>query len=112
MGDYPRLASFAIDTEKFCAMIDEFRKTEENEMTPSENIYRSDYDEVDGIVDVEGYGEDAYNDGWDVDDYVEDYEDGYEDDYYDDSMDGDFDSAMRDAGFGTDEDYGYYGEDY
>jgi hypothetical protein len=33
-------------------------------------------------------------------------------DYYDDSMDGDFDSAMRDAGFGTDEDYGYYGEDY
>jgi hypothetical protein len=31
---------------------------------------------------------------------------------YDDSMDGDFDSAMRDAGFGTDEDYGYYGEDY
>jgi hypothetical protein len=34
------------------------------------------------------------------------------DDFYDDSMDGDFDSAMRDAGFGTDEDYGYYGEDY
>ena len=33
-------------------------------------------------------------------------------DEYDDSMDGDFDSAMRDAGFGTDEDYGYYGEDY
>jgi hypothetical protein len=34
------------------------------------------------------------------------------DDSYDDSMDGDFDSAMRDAGFGTDEDYGCYGEDY
>ena len=33
-------------------------------------------------------------------------------DDYDDSMDGDWDSAMRDAGFGTDEDYGYYGEDY
>jgi len=31
---------------------------------------------------------------------------------YDDSMDGDFDSAMTSAGFGTDEDYGYYGEDY
>ena len=29
---------------------------------------------------------------------------------YDDSMDGDFDSAMRDAGYGTDEDYGYYGD--
>jgi hypothetical protein len=26
-------------------------------------------------------------------------------------MDGDFDSAMASAGFGTDEDYGYYGED-
>lgn len=34
------------------------------------------------------------------------------DDSYDDSMDGDFDSAMRDCGLGTDEDYGYYGEDY
>ena len=33
-------------------------------------------------------------------------------DDYDDSMDGDWDSAMRDAGYGTDEDYGYYGEDY
>lgn len=27
---------------------------------------------------------------------------------YDDSMDGDHDSAMASAGFGTDEDYGYY----
>ena len=32
-------------------------------------------------------------------------------DDYNDSMDGDFDSAMRDAGFGTDEDYGCYGDD-
>ncbi len=31
-------------------------------------------------------------------------------DDYDDSMDGDFDSAMASAGFGTDEDYGCYGE--
>ena len=29
---------------------------------------------------------------------------------YDDSMDGDHDSNMRDIGWGTDEDYGYYGE--
>jgi len=27
------------------------------------------------------------------------------------SMDGDFDSGMASAGFGTDEDYGYYGEE-
>ena len=40
---------------------------------------------------------------------VKDYE---EDNYdYDDSMDGDHDSAMASAGFGTDEDYGYYGDD-
>lgn len=46
--------------------------------------------------------------------YEEDSEeqDDVWDDSYDDSMDGDFDSAMRDAGWGTDEDYGYYGEDY
>ena len=30
----------------------------------------------------------------------------------DESMDGDHDSAMESAGWGTDEDYGYYGEDY
>jgi hypothetical protein len=37
------------------------------------------------------------------------------DDDYDDSMDGDHDSAMESAGWGTDEDYGFYGdygEDY
>ena len=45
-------------------------------------------------------------------DYDENEEDDVWDDGYNDSMDGDFDSSMRDAGFGTDEDYGYYGEDY
>ena len=30
----------------------------------------------------------------------------------DESMDGDFDSAMASAGFGTDEDYGYFGDDF
>ena len=51
---------------------------------------------------------------YDFDNSYDDDEDleNEEYDYYDDSMDGDFDSAMRDAGFGTDEDYGYYGEDY
>ena len=34
-----------------------------------------------------------------------------DEDTYDDSMDGDFDSAMASAGLGTDEDYGYYGDD-
>lgn len=32
------------------------------------------------------------------------------DDLYDDSMDGDHESALTSAGYGTDEDYGYYGD--
>ncbi len=40
----------------------------------------------------------------------DDMENGW-DDSYDDSMDGDHDSAMESAGWGTDEDYGYYGDD-
>lgn len=45
------------------------------------------------------------------DEVVEDYDD---DDYYDydDSMDGDHESALASCGWGTDEDYGYYGDDY
>ena len=41
--------------------------------------------------------------------YLYDLYNGHEDD----SMDGDHDSAMESAGWGTDEDYGYFGgEDY
>ena len=32
-------------------------------------------------------------------------------DYHDDSMDGDHNSAMTSCGWGTDEDYGSYGDD-
>jgi hypothetical protein len=41
------------------------------------------------------------------------HDDFYEDvdDTFDDSMDGDTESALASAGWGTDEDYGYYGED-
>jgi len=52
----------------------------------------------------EEYGHGNYDD---LDDFYGescDYSD------YNDSMDGDFDSAMTSAGFGTDEDYGYYGD--
>jgi hypothetical protein len=43
-----------------------------------------------------------------------DEENGDFDDFddFDDSMDGDHESGLRDAGFGTDEDYGDYGTDY
>lgn len=46
----------------------------------------------------EVFYEDAYEDGWDDDDY--------------DDMDGDWDSGMTSAGWGMDEDYGYFGEDF
>ena len=43
---------------------------------------------------------------------VYDVLDAQEDDAsIDESMDGDFDSAMASAGFGTDQDYGYYGDE-
>jgi len=42
---------------------------------------------------------------------VYDTVDAMDADTYDESMDGDFDSAMASAGMGTDEDYGYYGDD-
>ena len=92
MNDSPRLGFFDVDAEKFSAMMDELLKK--------------------GVVDMANYHDDEWND---IDDGmidVESFGEMIEDDYYNDSMDGDFDSAMRDAGFGTDEDYGYYGEDY
>ncbi len=42
---------------------------------------------------------------------VYDTVDAMDEDTYDESMDGDFDSAMASAGMGTDEDYGYYGDE-
>ena len=55
-----------------------------------------------------------FHDGVDADDRTNDYWAGDDDlnNDYDDSMDGDHDSAMESAGWGLDEDYGYYGEDY
>jgi len=51
-----------------------------------------------------------YPDGVDDDHYeVTGCED---DDSYDESMDGDFDSGMASAGYGTDEDYGSYNEEF
>ena len=57
---------------------------------------------------------DDYNDFHEqVVDYYNEVTDDSHYDYYDESMDGDHDSAMESAGWGTDEDYGYFGgEDY
>jgi hypothetical protein len=42
--------------------------------------------------------------------WVDDFVASFMDAEYNESMDGDFDSAMASAGYGTDEDYGSYGE--
>lgn len=52
---------------------------------------------------------DFYREDMELNDHEDDFDDF--DDYYDESMDGDHDSAMTSAGWGTDEDYGDYGDD-
>jgi hypothetical protein len=52
-----------------------------------------------------------YDDYNDFNEMVEDRENDFWYDNVDDSMDGDHDSAMESVGWGTDEDYGYYGDD-
>ena len=65
----------------------------------------------------------SYEDDMNYDDHndfyqeCEDYNDYYieeneveDDDDYDDSMDGDHESGLASAGWGTDKDYGYYGD--
>lgn len=56
--------------------------------------------------------DDFHEDDMELYDYEDEFDD-FEDDYdsYDDSMDGDMESGLASAGWGTDEDYGYYGDD-
>lgn len=56
------------------------------------------------------YGEDSASYHPDADHEIESQFDDIDDEWYDD-MDGDHDSAMTSAGWGTDEDYGYYDDD-
>ena len=105
MNDNPRLCFFDVDPVRFSGMMDELLKKGVIDMA---NYHDDEWIDVDdGMIDVSSYDEELEDR---MDDAHEEYNDP--DDYYYDSMDGDFDTAMRDAGFGTDEDYGYYGEDY
>jgi hypothetical protein len=71
-----------------------------------DNSYEDDDMNEDFAQEVEDY-----NDYYIEENSVDDEDDFYEDEY-DDSMDGDHESGLSSAGWGTDEDYGYYGEDY
>jgi len=63
------------------------------------------YDDHDDFYGIDA--DDRTNDYWAGDDDLE----NDPDDSFDDSMDGDAESALASAGWGTDEDYGFYGED-
>ena len=52
-----------------------------------------------------------YDDDDDIDD-LEIEDDGDIEEFYDDSFDDDGGYGFQSAGWGTDEDYGYYGENY
>lgn len=78
---------------------------------PLYDDYNDFYDGVDA--------DDRTNDYWAGDDDLNNDDRDYDDensgeidwnDSYDDSMDGDAESALSSAGWGTDEDYGYYGD--
>ena len=64
------------------------------------------YEDDDMMIEDENY--DDYNDFYGNEE--DEADDEWADDY-DDSMDGDHESGLTSAGFGTDEDYGYYGDD-
>jgi len=49
------MSVFELDAATFEKMITNFR--EDNNMTPSENIYRSDRDVVDDVIDVDAFNE-------------------------------------------------------
>ena len=81
-----------------------------------DNAYEDDMN-YDDYNDFNEMVEDSANDLWygdidlaygEVD--ADELEDSW-DDSYDDSMDGDMESGLASAGWGTDEDYGYYGDD-
>ena len=61
---------------------------------------------------VKYMSEDDVADMMDCNELSDRFTEGWDEDEYDDSMDGDHESALASAGWGTDEDYGYYGEEY
>jgi hypothetical protein len=63
------------------------------------------YDDHDDFYGIDA--DDRTNDYWAGNDDLE----NDSDDSFDDSMDGDAESALASAGWGTDEDYGYYSDD-
>lgn len=77
---------------------------EDDEMNPNYDDHDDFFDE-----DSSNYHPDA---AYELSTHIDDEEDEEWDDSYDDSMDGDAESAFDSIGWGCDEQYGYYGEDF
>ena len=100
MVPYPRINSFDIDPARFSAMMEEFRAYSETE----EKKMPNDYEEMEQESRLYPWLDLAMTEEY--------YDEEWDEEYEDDDMDGDWDSGMTSAGWGTDEDYGYYGEDF
>lgn len=104
MSPYPRLSSLNLDPAKFEEIMKSLVEKEGSKVWEFDElgeVLPENQERYDNLMAEweEWENEDAYADGWDDEDYGDD-------------MDGDWDSGMTSAGWGTDEDYGYYGEDY
>jgi hypothetical protein len=75
---------------------------------PQSDEYATEHEEVRGTFAAEPADEDAYVDGNDVSEYADEHDepsDGFRNDVEADA------DTLASAGYGTDEDYGYYGGD-
>lgn len=83
-------------------------------MSHPDPLFDSDNSMEDDMDFDSNYDYASYDDGYydaNYDDHDDFYGESMDYDDYNDDMDGDHDSAMTSAGWGTDEDYGYYGDD-
>jgi len=80
----------------------------EDDMNYADDVDASNYDDYNDFHDEDNRKN--HFDDFEGDVTREDLENDW-DDSYDDSMDGDHESGLASAGWGTDEDYGYYGDD-
>jgi hypothetical protein len=84
---------------------------EDDDMATNYSDYHYDYHDDFYDEDSSHYHPDADHEIASQFDEEENEDEEWTDDY-DDSMDGDHESGLSSAGWGTDEDYGFYGEDY
>ena len=105
MSPYPRLMSLNLDPSKFEEIMKSLVEKEGSkvwEFDEKGDVLPENQERYDNLM--------AEWEEWEDEAVLEDWDD--EPGWDEDDMDGDWDSGMTSAGWGTDEDYGYYGEDF